>query len=90
MRLINENDTVVAEEVDVPKALGDIFESVAGAIFLDSGNSLQTVWQIYYNIMKDEICNYNFYLDRNYHLKITAMYFSYSYFFQINSVNVFR
>ena len=26
-----------AEDVEVPKALGDLFESVTGAIFLDSG-----------------------------------------------------
>ncbi|GIY26931.1 endoribonuclease Dicer [Caerostris extrusa] len=36
------------EEVDVPKALGDVFESVAGAIYLDSGMSLDAVWKIYY------------------------------------------
>ncbi len=32
----------------VPKALGDIFESVAGSIFLDSGLSLDAVWTVYY------------------------------------------
>lgn len=30
----------------MPKALGDVFESVAGAIFLDSGMSLDTVWKV--------------------------------------------
>ncbi|GIY47029.1 endoribonuclease Dcr-1 [Caerostris darwini] len=34
-------------EVDVPKALGDVFESVAGAIYLDSGMSLDAVWKVY-------------------------------------------
>lgn len=53
--LINENDSKIAEEVDVPKALGDVFESLAGAIYLDSGCSLDTVWRIYYSIMKIEI-----------------------------------
>jgi len=41
--------------VEVPKALGDVFESVAGAIFLDSGMSLDCVWRVYYRIMKAEI-----------------------------------
>ena len=31
----------------VPKALGDIFESVAGAIFMDSGMDLDAVWDVY-------------------------------------------
>lgn len=53
--MINENDSKIAEEVDVPKALGDVFESLAGAIYLDSGCSLDTVWRIYYSIMKIEI-----------------------------------
>ncbi|KAG1681765.1 Endoribonuclease Dicer [Nymphon striatum] len=48
-------DSNEAEEIEVPKALGDIFESVAGAIFLDSGMSLDTVWSVYYPMMKPEI-----------------------------------
>nr|BAX36483.1 Dicer4 [Planococcus kraunhiae] len=55
MVLISESDVKIAEEVEVPKVLGDLFESIAGAIYLDSGNSLETVWRIYYNIMKEEI-----------------------------------
>lgn len=39
----------------MPKALGDVFESVAGAIFLDSEMSLDAVWRVYYRIMKNEI-----------------------------------
>ena len=31
----------------VPKQLGDLFESVAGAIFLDSGMDLKVVWRVY-------------------------------------------
>lgn len=41
--------------MEVPKALGDVFESVAGAIFLDSGMSLDAVWRVYYQMMKTEI-----------------------------------
>ncbi len=53
--LVDEDETEAAEDVEVPKALGDIFESVAGAIYLDSGRSLDTVWRVYYNMMRMEI-----------------------------------
>uniref|UniRef100_A0A5S6R5U8 Endoribonuclease Dicer n=1 Tax=Trichuris muris TaxID=70415 RepID=A0A5S6R5U8_TRIMR len=43
------------EEYEVPKVLGDLFESVAGAIYLDSGCSLEAVWYVYYPMMKDQI-----------------------------------
>ena len=42
-------------ELEVPKALGDIFESVAGAVYLDSGMSLDTVWRVFYKVMKPQI-----------------------------------
>jgi endoribonuclease Dicer len=44
-----------AEDIEVPKALGDVFESVAGAIFLDSGMSLDAVWHTYYAMMAPEL-----------------------------------
>ncbi|RWS16251.1 endoribonuclease Dicer-like protein [Dinothrombium tinctorium] len=50
-----EGECEYSEDVEVPKALGDIFESVAGAIFLDSGMSLDAVWRVYYSMMKPEI-----------------------------------
>ncbi|PAA94453.1 hypothetical protein BOX15_Mlig011615g1, partial [Macrostomum lignano] len=43
------------EDVEIPKCLGDIFESVAGAVFLDSGMSLDTVWRVFYPLMKERI-----------------------------------
>jgi endoribonuclease Dicer len=52
---IGEGEAENAEDIEVPKALGDIFESVAGAIFLDSGMSLNAVWKVYYKMMKPEI-----------------------------------
>lgn len=55
MILINEADTTIAEEVEVPKVLGDIFESLAGAIFIDSNYDLKVVWKVYFNIMAEEI-----------------------------------
>lgn len=53
--LLSEDECDEAEDVEVPKALGDVFESVAGAIFLDSHMSLDAVWHVYSNMMKPEI-----------------------------------
>ncbi|UYV82849.1 DICER1 [Cordylochernes scorpioides] len=52
---LEEDECEETEEIEVPKALGDVFESVAGAIYLDSGMSLDTVWRVYFTIMKPEI-----------------------------------
>ena len=54
-----DDDVDEAEDVEVPKALGDIFESVAGAIFLDSGLSLDSVWRVYYRMMQSSIDLYS-------------------------------
>ncbi|XP_041984261.1 endoribonuclease Dcr-1 [Aricia agestis] len=53
--LIQEDELEQAEDVEVPKALGDLFESVAGAIFLDSGMSLGAVWRSYGALMGAEL-----------------------------------
>ncbi|XP_018328603.1 endoribonuclease Dcr-1 isoform X2 [Agrilus planipennis] len=53
--LLAEHECEEVEDVEVPKALGDVFESVAGAIFLDSDMSLDAVWNVYYNMMRSEI-----------------------------------
>uniref|UniRef100_A0AC34R952 RNase III domain-containing protein n=1 Tax=Panagrolaimus sp. JU765 TaxID=591449 RepID=A0AC34R952_9BILA len=61
---INFNDEMVTEEevleggeedVEVPKALGDVFESLAGAIYLDCGMDLEIVWRVFFNIMQESI-----------------------------------
>ena len=41
--MLDEDDSEEAEDIEVPKSLGDIFESVAGAIFLDSKLSLVNI-----------------------------------------------
>ena len=46
------------EEVESPKILSDVFESVAGAIYLDSGRKLNEVWKVYSHIMHDIITEY--------------------------------
>ncbi|XP_034829181.1 endoribonuclease Dicer isoform X3 [Maniola hyperantus] len=53
--LIDEEDCHIAQYIDVPKVLSDIFESIAGAIYLDSGGDLQRVWSVVYRIMHKEI-----------------------------------
>jgi len=39
--------------------LGDIFESVAGAIYIDSGMSLDTTWRVYFPLMRQQIGEYS-------------------------------
>jgi len=53
--LIEEDECNLTEYVDVPKVLGDLFESLIGAIYLDSGKSLARVWEIIYSLMHKEI-----------------------------------
>ncbi|KAK7590096.1 hypothetical protein V9T40_001709 [Parthenolecanium corni] len=53
------NRVILAEEVRVPKVLADVFEALAGAIFIDSGYNLKRLWKIYYNIMKTEITQFS-------------------------------
>ncbi|CAH0552970.1 unnamed protein product [Brassicogethes aeneus] len=53
--LLDEDDLHLAEYVDVPKILGDIFEALAGAIYLDSNKDLNVVWRVFYKIMYKEI-----------------------------------
>ncbi len=41
-----QNDSSDVECIEAPKPLGDVFESVAGAIFLDSGLDVLEVWRV--------------------------------------------
>ena len=58
--MLEEDEVRIAEAVEVPKVLGDLFESIAGAIYLDSGLNLQEVWRVYYRLMRQEIGESNF------------------------------
>jgi len=59
IHVLRENDkeekrnivTVVSQEA--PKVLADIFESVAGAIYPDSGDQIEIVWKIYVPLLKE-------------------------------------
>jgi len=57
MYMVTEEDCDEGEEedIEVPKAMGDIFESIAGAVFLDAGCSLDTVWTVFFKLMRDQI-----------------------------------
>ena len=50
--IVSEQDE---EGIQAPKVLGDIFESVAGAVFLDSGMDFIKVWGVYYRMMQPYI-----------------------------------
>ncbi|VVD02614.1 unnamed protein product [Leptidea sinapis] len=56
---IDEEECQMAEYVDVPKTLSDVFESLTGAIYLDSGGDLSAVWQVVYRIMWKEINSFS-------------------------------
>ena len=47
LKLINEEEPPELELVEVPKVLGDVLESLIGAIYIDSGHNLKRVWEIY-------------------------------------------
>ncbi|CAL1687755.1 unnamed protein product [Lasius platythorax] len=53
--LLEEEECNLAEYVDVPKVLGDLFESLIGAIYLDTGKNLTKVWEIVYCFIHKEI-----------------------------------
>nr|AIY24625.1 dicer 2 [Graminella nigrifrons] len=53
--LCEEYQTMLSESIEVPKALGDVFEALIGAVYLDSGKNLDVVWKIIFNLMKSEI-----------------------------------
>ena len=46
------------EELEPPKALGDVLESVAGALFLDCGMNLEIVWSKFYPFFKPLVGKY--------------------------------
>jgi len=56
--LLTEYESPTAKDVEVPKVLGDIFESICGAVFIDSGMNLDVTWTIFYRLMKNEIGNH--------------------------------
>ena len=50
-----ESEEEDEEEMEPPKVLGDVLESVAGAVFVDSGMSLEKVWNIFKPLIEKKI-----------------------------------
>ena len=44
---------LVLEHNVLPKMLGDVFESLLGAVFVDSGHDLEVVWRVFNNLCRD-------------------------------------
>ncbi|KAL7303434.1 hypothetical protein TKK_0004617 [Trichogramma kaykai] len=57
--LLEEDDVRMSEYVDVPKCLGDLFESMIGAVYLDTGKDLDATWTVLYNLMHAEIAKFS-------------------------------
>ena len=55
MELYNEDECPVKEHIEVPKALGDLVESLIGAIFLDSNCNLKTVWHFIEKLFGEQL-----------------------------------
>ena len=53
--MVEDGDEEEVEELDPPKVLGDLLESLAGAIFLDSGMNLETVWRVFKPLFQSKI-----------------------------------
>ena len=53
--MVEDGDEEEVEELDPPKVLGDLLESLAGAIFLDSGMNLETVWRVFQPLFQSKI-----------------------------------
>ena len=49
---VNDEDSV---NIEVPKALGDLFEAVVGAVYVDSGMDLEKVWHVFFPFLKPSI-----------------------------------
>lgn len=56
--LITEEEALNIDEIDVPKALADIFEALVGAIYIDNGFDLDSLWRIVYRMIKVEVGKY--------------------------------
>jgi endoribonuclease Dicer len=55
-----EEATLEGKEPDIdalepPKVLGDLLESIAGAIFVDSNLSLSAVWRVFQPLFEEKI-----------------------------------
>ena len=47
-----KQDVFAVATMEAPKVLADLFESVAGAIYRDSGDNIDVLWKVYMPLMK--------------------------------------
>ena len=47
------------------QVLGDLFEAIMGAVYLDSNLSLKTVWKVVHRIMWKEIETFSYKVPKN-------------------------
>lgn len=52
--LVTEDD-YTSGSIDVPKAIGEMFESTVGAVFVDSGFDMSTTWKLINELLSDEL-----------------------------------
>ncbi len=81
LKFKNDNDDF---EIEPPKFIADLFESVAGAIYLDSNGSLQTVWNVFYKIFCPYLSISFFFILNNWLLKWAQKLFSFKVAFKTN------
>lgn len=53
--LSTEDDKATTDSVDVPRIIGDLFESILGAVFLDSALNFVTTWNVIYKLLEHEL-----------------------------------
>ncbi|XP_064098364.1 endoribonuclease Dicer-like [Macrobrachium nipponense] len=51
--LVTEDEEDDVEEIEVPKSLGDLIESIIGAVYLDSNRNLEITWDVVSVLMGD-------------------------------------
>lgn len=56
--VVEPNSFNMAQNIDVPKALGDVLEALIGAVFLDSGNDLRCTWSVISHLMDLELIEF--------------------------------
>jgi hypothetical protein len=63
----------------VPKKFGDLFESLAGAVFVDSGESNVVLWKVFYPFLKSFLPfpRLNYFLLKKF---LASFYLLFSYF----------
>ena len=64
--ILNEPNSINIEDVEAPKILADIFESLFAAIFLDSDFNLNSVWLVLHKFLANELIKFRQCPPKNY------------------------